>query len=96
MKEKQTCMQPKFGKNGEQFGKNGEQFKRNQTLHSAYVAVIRAGNERAVSRVKMSWLLKRGTVEQLWDMEMFADIWLAAHGASKSILCMTLSCKFNV
>jgi hypothetical protein len=80
--EKQTCVQPKFWK-------NGKQFKRNQTLHTACVAVVRAGNERAASRAKVPWLLKRGTVDQLWDVGMFADVWLA-WGFQINFVCDTV------
>jgi hypothetical protein len=67
----QKCLQPVFSR-----GKT-QQFERNDLLHSACVAVVRSGNERAVKRTKMSWYLKRGLVEQSWDVDMFCDIWLA-------------------
>ena len=51
--------------------------RRDQTLHSACVAVIRSGNEHAVKMAKLSWLIKRGCVDQLWDLNMLADVWLA-------------------
>jgi hypothetical protein len=66
----QTCLQPEFAK-------SDEQFRRNQTLHSACVAVIRSGNERAVKVVKNLWLIKGGCVDQLWEFNMLADAWLA-------------------
>ena len=68
--EGQTCMQPKYSK-------GDGQFTGNETLHSACVAVIRSGNERAVQRCKMSWFLKRGCAYQLWDIDMLCDIWEA-------------------
>ena len=40
-KEGQSCLQPIFAK-------SDEQFTRDQMLHSACVAVVRSGNERAV------------------------------------------------
>ena len=49
----QNCLQPEFAKSDEHFR------RRDQTLHSACVAVIRSGNERAVKMAKNSWLIKR-------------------------------------
>jgi len=62
--EGQYCIQPKYSK-------GGVQFKRDDTLHTACVAVIRSGNERAVQRCKMSWFNKREVVliqygRQVW------------------------------
>jgi hypothetical protein len=71
-----------------EFAKSDEQLRRDQTLHSACVAVIRSGNERAVKMAKNSWLIKRGCVDQLWDLDMLAEVW--SLGVSKFILCMTL------
>jgi hypothetical protein len=50
-----------------------------ETLMSACVAVIGAGNERGVRTTKRSWLLKRGTryENHNFSMETFSDIWLA-------------------
>jgi hypothetical protein len=81
----QNCLQPEFAK-------SDEQFRRDQTLHSACVAVIRSGNERAVKMAKNSWLIKRGCVDQLWDLEMLAEAW--SLGVSKFILCMTQFFRF--
>ena len=69
--EGQKCLAPSFSK-----GKT-QQFTRVETLHTACVAVIRSGNERAVKRAKLSWMLKRGMVEQTYDVDMFCDLWLA-------------------
>jgi hypothetical protein len=49
----QNCLQPEFAK-------SDEQSRRDQTLHSACVAVIRSGNERAVKMAKNSWLDQAG------------------------------------
>ena len=67
----QHCIQPAYSR-----GRN-QQFDRADTLHSASLAVVRSGNERAVKRCKMSWFLKRGLVEQPWEIPMFCDVWLA-------------------
>ena len=68
--EEQTCIQPKYSK--------GEvQFKRDDTLHTACVAVIRSGNERAVQRCKMSWFIKRGCAYSVWETSLVCDIWEA-------------------
>jgi hypothetical protein len=65
----QRCLQPAFAK-------SDEQFRCDQTLHSGCVAVVRSGNERSVKRSKISWLVKRGCVDQMWDLSMLADVWL--------------------
>ncbi len=59
------------------FARSDEQFTRAETLHSAAVAVVRSGNERAVNRVKYSWFLLRGKSLQPWDVELVDDILLA-------------------
>lgn len=64
----QTCLQPAFA----EFEK---QFAANTTLYSGAVAVVRSGNERAVKRCKMSWVLKRGAKEQMWDVDFLCDAW---------------------
>ena len=66
----QTCLQPAFA----EFEK---QFAANTTLYSGAVAVVRSGNERAVKRCKMSWVLKRGAKEQMWDVDFLCDVWEA-------------------
>lgn len=68
--EKQTCMQPDFSKGDFQFtGK--------ETLHTACIAMVRSGNERAVKRCKMSWFIKRGCAYQLWNENLVCDMWEA-------------------
>ena len=62
----QTCLQPAFA----EFEK---QFAANTTLYSGAIAVVRLGNERAVKRCKMSWLLKPGAKEQMWDVNFLCD-----------------------
>jgi hypothetical protein len=62
------------------FAKSNEQFRRDQTLHSACVAAIRSGNEHAVKMAKNSWLIKQGCIDQLWDLDMLADVWLLLWG----------------
>ena len=66
----QTCLQPAFA----EFEK---QFADNRTLYSGAVAVVRSGNERAVKRCKMSWVLKRGSREQMWEVDFLCDVWEA-------------------
>ena len=66
----QKCLQPAFA----EFDK---QFADNMTLYSGAVAVVRSGNERAVNRCKMSWVLKKGAVEQKWDVDFLCDVWEA-------------------
>ena len=65
----QKCLQPVFAE-------SNRQFRRDETLHSASVAVVRSANERSVKRTKLSWLVKRGCIDQNWDLSMLADIWL--------------------
>ena len=69
-KHGQLCCQPDEAKSDEQFG-------RDKVLRTGCVAVVRSGNERAVNRCKMSWFLKRGCVEQLWDIDLLCDVWEA-------------------
>ena len=66
----QSCLQPAFAE-------REKQFKDNAVLHSGAVAVVRSGNERAVKRCKMSWFLKRGAVDQMWNIDLICDIWEA-------------------
>lgn len=66
----QFCMQPAFAE-------SEKQFKSNAVLYSGAVAVVRSGNERAVNRCKMSWFLKRGAREQMWNIDLVCDIWEA-------------------
>jgi hypothetical protein len=51
----QHCFQPDFAQCDRKF--NGA-----KTLHSAAVAFVFSGNERAVRLVKMSWVIKKGAV----------------------------------
>ena len=64
----QDCLQPTFAE-------SEKQFKDNSTLYSGAVAVVRSGNERAVKRCKMSWFLKRGAVDQMWNIDLLCDVW---------------------
>jgi hypothetical protein len=66
----QLCCQPDRSKGDEQFGMK-------KLLRSASVAVVRSGNERAVKRCKMSWFLKRGCYDQLWEIDLICDVWEA-------------------
>ena len=66
----QFCLQPAFAE-------SEKQFKTNAVLHSGAVAVVRSGNERAVNRCKMSWFLKRGAKDQMWDIDFLCDMWEA-------------------
>jgi hypothetical protein len=66
----QSCLQPAFAE-------SEKQFKDNAVLHSGAVAVVRSGNERAVNRCKMSWFLKRGAREQMWNIDLVCDVWEA-------------------
>jgi hypothetical protein len=65
----QLCCQPDYD--------DGDQFKGYQTLRSGCVAVVRSGNERAVNRCKMSFFLKRGTKDHLWDTDLLCSVWEA-------------------
>ena len=64
----QFCLQPAFAE-------SEKQFKTNAVLHSGAVAVVRSGNERAVNRCKMSWFIKRGAKDQMWDIDFVCDMW---------------------
>jgi len=64
----QFCLQPTFAE-------SEKQFKDNAVLYSGAVAVVRSGNERAVNRCKMSWFLKRGATDQMWDIDLLCDVW---------------------
>ena len=66
----QSCLQPIFAQ-------SDRQFFRNKLLHSASVAVTRSGNERAVKKMKYSWILQRGINNPNFDLSVFDDIWLA-------------------
>jgi hypothetical protein len=67
----QVCLQPTFAQ-------SDRKFSTNNVLHSAGVAAIRSGNERAVRQTKLSWMIKRGcSYHQPWDLDMQCDIWLA-------------------
>jgi hypothetical protein len=67
-KHGQLCCQP---------DKSDEQFGGNKVLRTGCVAVVRSGNERAVKRCKLSWFLKRGCVDQLWEIDLLCDVWEA-------------------
>ena len=66
----QSCLQPTFAK-------SDEQFTGSQILHSAAITVVRSGNERAVKRVKDSWIIQRGIHSATYDLSRLDDIWLA-------------------
>jgi hypothetical protein len=51
--------------------------KSKDMLHSAEVAIIRSGNERAVKHFKHSWIIQRGIRHSNFDLAMLNDIWLA-------------------
>ena len=63
----QFCLQPIFAQ-------SDKQFSRNNVLHSASVAVIRSGNERAVKNAKHCWIIKRGVRHPNFDLDMLDDI----------------------
>jgi hypothetical protein len=54
-----------------------KEFVGEQVLRSACIAVIRSGNERGVNRCKMSWFIKRGCLQQMWDIDLLCDVWEA-------------------
>ena len=68
--EGQRCLQPDFAE-------CDKKFKPSYTLHSACVAVIRSGNERAVNVVKRSWFIKHGAAFHTYDLALVDDVWLA-------------------
>ena len=68
-KQGQRCLQPDFAE-------SDRRFKSDQTLHSAAVAVVRSGNERAVKMVKHSWFVKRGASLYQLDYATIDDIWM--------------------
>jgi hypothetical protein len=56
----------------------GGRFGDNKILQTGCVAVVRSGNERAVTnRSKLSWFVKRGCTDQLWDIDLLCDVWEA-------------------
>ncbi len=65
----QTVMQPMFSH-------SDRQFTSNEALISSSVASDRAGNERAVNRVKSSWLIKNG-VRPNGSFTLMNSIWIA-------------------
>ena len=65
----QRCLQPCFAR-------SDAQFTRDQTLHSACVAVVRSGNERAVRLCKLSRFLTHRYPGAIWDVDLICDIWL--------------------
>lgn len=66
---KQTIRQPEFKK-------TGRRFTGRETLRSASCSNIRAGNERAVRKAKLSGFLKKGILPGE-DLERFDDAFLA-------------------
>ena len=65
----QRCLQPCFAR-------SDAQFTRDQTLHSACVAVVRSGNERAVRLCKLSRFLTHRYPGAIFDVDLICDIWL--------------------
>jgi hypothetical protein len=66
----QHCFQPDFAQFDKKF--NGE-----KTLHSAAVAVVPSGNERAVKLAKMSWVIKKGgSLCTTRDLATLDNIWM--------------------
>jgi hypothetical protein len=48
-----------------------------KTLHSAAVAAVRSGNERAVKLVQMSWAIKKGaSLTTPIDLATLDNIWM--------------------
>jgi hypothetical protein len=66
----QRCLQPVFAR-------SDEQFTQEETLHSACVARIRSGNERAVRLAKKSKFLADRDSDSNWEVELVLDLWLA-------------------
>ena len=54
-----------------------ESYGGDKVLRTGCIAIARSGNERAVNRGKMSWFIKRGCHDQLWDVDLLCDIWEA-------------------
>jgi hypothetical protein len=52
-------------------------FGGDKVLRAGCVAVVRSGNERGVKRCKLSWFLKRGCSDQLWDVDLVCNVWEA-------------------
>ena len=46
-------------------------------LRTACVAVTRSGNERAVKRSKLSWVVSIGMKLKLCDVQLLCDVWEA-------------------
>ena len=46
-------------------------------MHSVAIAVLRSGNERAVKRVKNSWIIQKSIRSARYDLSTLDDIWLA-------------------
>ena len=66
-KQGQTCLQPCFAK-------SNQQFKRDQLLHSACVAHVRFGNERAVKIAKTSKITGNGIPNNIYLIYAFLMI----------------------
>jgi hypothetical protein len=74
----QLCMQPTFAQ-------SDRTFKTNNVMHSAGVAAIRSGNERAFRQTKLALMVKRGcTYHQAWDLDMQCD-YMACLGLSDQL-----------
>jgi hypothetical protein len=48
-----------------------------RVLFTGCVAVTRSGNERAVKRSKISWVIQNGMKHKLFDVDLMCDIWEA-------------------
>ena len=59
------------------FAKSDQQFKKDQLLHSACVARVRSGNERAVKIAKTSKIIGNGIPNNTFDLCLLDDIWMA-------------------
>jgi hypothetical protein len=57
------------------FARGDRKFTSREVLLSGAVASDRSGNERAVNRLKSSWMLSRG-IHQKQDLDIFANLWI--------------------
>ena len=58
------------------FARSDRKFTGRETIHSAWVATDRSGNERAVNRCKQSGYIKR-RLRQNGNTKLMDDAWLA-------------------
>jgi hypothetical protein len=66
----QFCLQPAFIE-------SEKQVKSSAVHYSGAVAVVWSRNECAINRCNMSWFLKQGAIEQMWNIDLVCDIWEA-------------------